>query len=91
MRLSLDQHGVIHWEGHVRSFAQLSHYLGIVATMTPTPHVFLETEMGAPCAVLERVRDEMDRRLQCRTEHSCAEGIWTVWEATPIPPGTPVS
>jgi hypothetical protein len=90
-RLSLDQHGVIHWEGHVTTFARLSQNLGIVATMNPRPNVFLETEAGVPCALLEQVRDEMDRRLQCRAEGSCAEGIWIVWEVTPPPPGTPVS
>lgn len=90
-RISLGHQGRIHWAGRVTTLPQLSHYLGIVATMNPRPHIFLETEMGVSCTLLEQVRDEMDRRLQCRTEGSCAEGIWTVWEATPIPPGTPPS
>lgn len=90
-RISLDSQGMIYWNGQATTFPRLSHYLDIVAAMNPRPHTFLETEMGAPCALLDRIRDEMDRRLQCRTQGSCAEGIWTVWEHTPLPPGTPPS
>jgi len=82
---------MIYWNGQATTFPRLSHYLDIVATMNPRPHTFLETEMGAPCALLDRIRDEMDRRLQCRSEGFCAEGIWTVWEHTPLPLGTPPS
>ena len=63
-RLSLDRNGVIHWNGRQTSLPQLSEYLGIVHGMNPEPIVFLDTEMGAPCALLEAIRDEMDRRLE---------------------------
>ncbi|HTU11769.1 MAG TPA: hypothetical protein VMG08_12830 [Allosphingosinicella sp.] len=90
-RLSLDRNGAIHWNGRVIAMRQLSEYLGIVHGMNPEPIVFLETEMGAPCARLEAIRDEMERRMECSNFGSCAEGIWHVWQATPTPPGTPPS
>ncbi len=70
----------------------MSHYLAIVDGMSPEPVTLLETEMGAPCALVERVRDEMERRLHCSGFRGlCAEGIWKVWQETPLPPGTPPS
>lgn len=59
--------------------------------MNPLPIVFLETETGTPCALIEAIRDELDRRLRCRDEGRCAEGIWRVWQDMPLPPGTPPS
>jgi hypothetical protein len=90
-RLSLDRNGVIHWNGRQTNLRQLSEYLRIVHGMNPEPIVFLDTEMGAPCALLETIRDEMDRRLECGPNRTCAEGIWAVWEAMPTQPGTPPS
>lgn len=91
LRLSMDRNGAIHWNGRVTSLSQLSGYLATIHTMRPEPIVFLETEMGAPCAAVEAVRDEMERRMHCSDHGTCAEGIWTVWQATPTPPGTPPS
>ncbi|MEA3028812.1 MAG: hypothetical protein QOJ53_2317 [Sphingomonadales bacterium] len=90
-RLSVDRNSAIYWNGQPSSLSRVSQYLSVVATMRPRPFTFLETEMGTPCALIERVRDEMERRLNCRGEGSCAEGIWKVWQETPIPPGTPPS
>jgi len=89
--LSLDRNGAIYWNGQPSSLSAVSRNLAIVATLNPEPTTFLETEMGTPCALVERVRDEMDRRLECRNHGPCAEGIWKVWQETPIPPGTPPS
>jgi len=89
--LSVDRNGAIYWNGQPSNVAHVSEFLAVVATMNPRPHTFLETEMGAPCALVERVRDEMDRRLNCRAGGQCAEGIWRVWQQTRIPAGTPPS
>jgi hypothetical protein len=89
--LSVDRNGAIYWNGRPTSLPQVSEYLALIATMNPLPATFLETETGAPCALVERVRDEMERRLNCRGAGLCAEGIWRVWQETPIPPGTPAS
>jgi hypothetical protein len=87
--LSIDHRGAIYWNGQPASLSRVSYYLTIVDGMSPEPLTFLETEMGAPCALVDRVRDEMDRRLHCRASYRCGEGIWKVWQETPLPPGTP--
>jgi hypothetical protein len=91
IRVSLDRGGTVYWEGRVSSLHQVYGYFDVARTMSPQPLIFLDTEMGAPCAALESLRDEMDRRLQCNPHGMCAEGIWAVWRATPTPPGTPPS
>lgn len=90
-RLSVDRNGAIYWNGRPSSLVRVSEYLTIVAGMNPQPFTFLETEMGTPCGLVETVRDEMERRLQCQDGGPCAEGIWLVWRHTPVPPGTPPS
>jgi hypothetical protein len=89
--LSLDRNGRVYWNGRLTSMDEVSRYLSLVTTLNPEPFTFLETEMGTPCALVERVRDEMDRRLRCGDGGVCAEGIWKVWQETPTPPGTPIS
>jgi hypothetical protein len=90
-RVSLDRNNIVYWNGRAVSLRRLSRYLGIVHGMNPEPLTFLDSEMGAPCATMEAIRDEMDRRLECRNSGRCAEGIMAVWEETPTPPGTPPS
>jgi len=89
--LSVDREGSLYWNGKPQSLTRMSETLAVIATLNPRPHTFLETEMGAPCGVVERVRDEMESRLNCRHDGSCAEGIWKVWQETPNPPHTPPS
>jgi hypothetical protein len=90
-RLAINRYGAIYWNGEATELSRVSEYLSVVATMNPEPVTFLETEMGAPCALVERLRDEMERRQHCRNGGRCAEGIWMVWQHTPLPPGTPPS
>jgi hypothetical protein len=91
-RLSLDRSGALHWNGERISIAKLRTYLRATHQMDPEPFVFLETEMGVSCKALDRVRDEMDKALECGKPYSgCAEGIYSVWRTMPSPPGTPVS
>lgn len=90
-RISLDRNAAIYWNGQPTTLPRLQEYLSLIATLEPEPVTFLDTEMGTPCALVEGVRDEMDRRLHCGAEGLCAEGVWKVWQATPIPPGTPPS
>lgn len=87
--ISVDQNGAIYWNGARKSLAEISSYMSVTANMNPQPFTFLQTEMGVPCALVEQVRDEMERRLDCRHNGPCGEGIQQVWEATPLPPGTP--
>jgi hypothetical protein len=89
--VSIDRNGTIYLNGQPSSMSRVSEFLSLVATLNPRPFTFLETEMGTSCALVERVRDEMERRLNCREGGLCAEGIWKVWEETPAPPGTPPS
>lgn len=47
--------------------------------------------MGVSCTVLDNLRDQIERHIDCSTGYLCNEGIKTVWNHTPNPPGTPVS
>jgi hypothetical protein len=90
--VALTHDGTIYWNGVAVSQARLGEYLGVSHGLNPEPHVFLETEMGVSCHALEAVRDKMDRGLECRRPYSrCSEGIRSVWENLPSPPGGPVS
>lgn len=90
--VSLDRQGAVHWDGKRVSMPQFTDYLEKVHRFEPEPLVFLETEMGAPCATLEAVRDQMETKLECNASYSvCAEGILTIWRNLPTPPGTPPS
>jgi biopolymer transport protein ExbD len=90
-RLSLDHAGKLYWNGSSISFQTLSKYLTLVHQMNPEPRVFLEIEAGAPCDSLERVRNEMERKLACDQYSACEEGIYSVWKELPTPPRTPPS
>jgi hypothetical protein len=90
-RLSVDHAGDLHWNGTTISFQTLSRYLTAVHQMNPEPTVFLEIEAGAPCDTLESVRKEMERKLACDRYSACEEGVYSVWEELPTPPGTPPS
>lgn len=89
--VAIDHSGIVYWNGQRITRRQLADYLEQTKKLLPQPDVFLETEAGTPCAAIEAVRDEMDRRLACRTDRHCAEGIYGVWEHLPMPPGTPPS
>lgn len=90
-RISLDRSGKIYWNGKPVSRETLDRYLATGRTLNPEPWIFLETEMGASCASVEAVRDQVEKQVDCATGYRCNEGIMTVWENTPIPPGTPPS
>jgi hypothetical protein len=89
--VGLDRHGSIFWNGNRVSAAQFESYLALAQTMRPQPDVFLDVETGVSCQALEAVRDEMDRGLRCREDRICAEGVRSIWEGLPTPPGTPPS
>jgi hypothetical protein len=88
-KIAVDRTGATYWNGKPISAQTLDKYLSVVPTMNPIPAVFLETEMGAPCASVDAVRKKMEERLGCSHGGPCAEGIMDVWENTPLPPGTP--
>ena len=90
-RIALDHAGKIYWNGKPVTPETLDKYLALGPTMNPEPWVFLETEMGAPCASIQLFRDQVERHVDCGNGYRCNEGIMTVWENTPSPPGTPVS
>lgn len=89
--LSLTADGAIYLNGSHITFSTLRKNLALMRRLNPPHDVFLETEMGAPCATLDRVRDEMDRQLDCRNGRQCNEGILSVWKGLPTPPGVPPS
>jgi hypothetical protein len=69
----------------------LNKHLAQSPTLNPEPWLFLETEMGTSCAALEAIRDQIENHVECSTGNRCNEGIMTVWDKTPSPPGTPIS
>lgn len=69
----------------------LDKYLALGVAMNPEPWVFLETEMGASCASVEAIRDQIEQHVDCATGYRCNEGIMTVWDNTPSQRGVPVS
>lgn len=89
--VGFDRDGSIIWNGDRIDGRRFASFLAGSHQLNPNPEAFLEVEAGAPCAALEAVRDEMDRRLQCRSGGRCAEGVRSIWEGVPAPPGTPVS
>jgi hypothetical protein len=71
---------------------ELNYQLSMMPRFGPPPvNVFLETEMGADCALIEKVRDAFDRNLHCKQSGQCAEGILSLWQHWPVKPGTPPS
>jgi hypothetical protein len=91
-QVTLDHSNRLYLSGKPISARQLSVELDKINKVTaPDLQVFLDTEMGADCAMLDAVRDQIDRSLNCRASGRCAEGSRTVWKEWPIPPGTPPS
>ena len=91
VHLSVDRNARLYWNGYPSDLRQVSTNLSVISHLSTTPVVFLETEMGASCALVDRVRDEMETKLDCRNGGPCAEGIWKVWQETPSPTGVPPS
>lgn len=90
--LALTHDGSVYWNGAKVSLRTVDLYLGRSHTMSPEPVVLLEAEMGAPCGALEDLRNRMDKALECKVAGSpCEEGLRSVWDALPSPPGAKVS
>src|SRR4029434_1700 len=51
--VSISQDGSLHWNGSQISSATLTQYLRESHKLNPEPVVFLETEMGVPCHVVD--------------------------------------
>ena len=83
--VSITHHGRLHWNGKPVSSATLTQMLRQSYELSPQPVAFLETEMGAPCEVLDAVRKQMDDALKCNESALCAEGIQIVWSELPTP------
>jgi hypothetical protein len=84
----LDHRDQLYLGGEPITRRQLSAELEQINKVTgPDMPVFLDTEMGADCAILEAVRDQIDRSLSCKTSGRCAEGSRTVWKKWPLPAG----
>jgi len=88
-KIALDREGKIYWNGKKVSREALDKHLAESSTFKPEPWVFLETEMGMSCAAVEAIRDQIEKHVNC--PRRCNEGIMTVWDNIPWPPGTPVS
>ena len=90
-KVALDRNGVLYWNGSPISRSKLGSNLRSSHQMNPEPVVFLQTEMGTPCNDLNALRKQMDDALECKESRRCAEGIKSVWENLPSPPGPFVS
>ena len=91
-QVSLDHRSQVYYAGKPVSLDQLSARLNAANKVTnPDLIILLDTEMGADCAILDSVRNRIDRAMNCKTSQRCAEGSRTVWNALPVPPGTPPS
>lgn len=85
--IALRRSGALYWNETPVRQSQLNSYLAISHTLNPEPDVLLEVETGAPCAVLTRVRNAMDRNLECRASGRCAETEMRVHHAdAPVVP-----
>ncbi len=90
--LALTHDGSTYWNGSKVSLKTIDLYLQQSHTMIPEPEVFLEAEMGSSCRTLENLRNRMDKALECNKDWAvCAEGLRSVWDALPSPPGAKVS
>lgn len=71
--IALRRSGALYWNETPVGQSRLNSYLAISHTLNPEPHVLLEVETGAPCAVLTSVRNAMDRNIECRASGHCVE------------------
>lgn len=83
-KVALDRTGALYWNGKPVTKEVLDQYLAQSEGLNPEPWVFLETEMGAPCASLDAVRDQIDKHMHCTSaSRRCNEGIETIWDNIP--------
>ena len=83
-KVGLDRTGALYWNGKPVDRQALDKNLSMLPTMNPEPWVFLETEMGAPCASLEALRDQIEKHMQCaKNSWRCNEGVMTLWDNVP--------
>jgi hypothetical protein len=88
--IGLDHNGATYLNGKAATLNDISKLLQQAAPLNPRPIVMLETEMGAPCATLDKVRELMNERLACERGGHCDEGMQTVWSELPSTgPGVP--
>jgi hypothetical protein len=88
----IDHSSKLYQDGNPITLGQLSERLSQISKIdNPRMPVHLETEMGADCAVVEKVRDIFEQHLDCSEFGQCAEGNKDIWRHWPIPPGTPPS
>ena len=88
----IDHNSKLYQDGKPLRLGELSGRLDQISKLkNPDVRVHLETEMGANCAAIEKVRDLFERHLDCSEHGQCAEGIKDVWRKWPVPPGAPPS
>jgi hypothetical protein len=92
LQVSIDHNSFVYVQGGRVTVPELQRQLrGAAAIHNPDVIVALDTEMGASCGMLEKVRDAIDQAMDCRASGRCAEGSRIVWKNWPLPPGTPPS
>jgi len=88
--IQIDHASKVYRDGKPVSIEELATQLREIGKIdNPRVQVHLETEMGANCATVERVRNLFEQYLQCGPLGQCAEGIKDVWREIPLPSGTP--
>lgn len=90
-KIALDRDGKLYWNGQAVTPQTLDKYLALGTRLNPEPWIFLESEMGAPCASLEDIRNRIEKHANCADGYRCNEGVMTIWDKIPLPPGTPPS
>ena len=70
---------------------EFEHHLRLMMALPDQPNVFVDVSANPPCRSRYMIRSIMERALQCRHTHACAEGDWAAWKKSPLPPGSPVS
>lgn len=78
--IAADHDGRLYLDGRRVSTGDLTAELKRIQSYgRPEPAVLLETEMGAPCRVIDQVRSLMEQQLACTTTGHCDEGAQSVW------------
>lgn len=88
VRIAIDSNGNVYVDSARVSASELAEKMVSLKSLSPSPIVSLETEMGLSCDKLDETRQIIDRYF-CMNDGHCDEGIQSLWEnvstTTPVP------
>ena len=76
-KISLDERGVIYWNGEALEPGQLRMYLDFAATIRPSPLLVLEVDPKTPCEHVTAVVATASAALECTKVCSYSVKTWT--------------